>query len=276
MLSIMSMMKTHKLLTRYFLSCLSGTFVNFTDYFWQKKKIFLSGVAKRYFCVYLHPDNEIVRWCNWQHVWFWSRRVQVRALVGQQENLSQPRDFFVDGWSVEEQGFGKKLKGTVCPLSLYLKGSIMISTSHLEDLITRHLSGTSYFLMGLTVSEDNAIVVILDGDTGVGIDTITDIHRFLEGSLDRDREDFSLEVSSYAADLPLVTPRQYKKYAGRPVEITTNEDLKKEGTLLNIEKESVILQPIIKAKKKGQKPKEGEPLSISFSEIKEIKPGLKF
>ena len=22
-------------------------------------------------------------WCNWQHVWFWFRRVQVRALAGQ-------------------------------------------------------------------------------------------------------------------------------------------------------------------------------------------------
>lgn len=152
----------------------------------------------------------------------------------------------------------------------------MISKSHIEDLITRHLSGTSYYLMELTVSEDNSIVVVLDGDTGVGVDMITEVHRFLEASLDRDREDFSLEVSSYGADLPLVVPRQYKKYTGRPVIVTSQADQKKEGVLLKVEKESIILRPIIKPKKKGQKPKEGEPVKYTFSDIKEIKPALKF
>ena len=40
------------------------------------------------FIIFAAPINilllEIVRWCNWQHVWFWSRRVQVRDLIGQQ------------------------------------------------------------------------------------------------------------------------------------------------------------------------------------------------
>ena len=33
--------------------------------------------------------TEIVPWCNWQHVCFWYRRVQVRALVGQHNNFTK-------------------------------------------------------------------------------------------------------------------------------------------------------------------------------------------
>ena len=41
--------------------------------------------------VSLITSLHIVLWCNWQHAWFWSRRVEVRALQGQLSGCSVAR-----------------------------------------------------------------------------------------------------------------------------------------------------------------------------------------
>ncbi len=152
----------------------------------------------------------------------------------------------------------------------------MIERTYVEQLVQKKLEATPYFMVDCSVSKDNQIVVVLDGERDVSIDACMEVSRHLESSLDRDREDFELQVTSYGTDNPLVNMRQYRKYLNRAVKVLDNEDKLTEGILLDVDEEKLRIEPQIKPKKKGMKPKKGEAVDLRFSEIKEIKPVLKF
>ena len=83
---------------------------------------------------------------------------------------------------------------------------------------------TSLFLIDFSISTDNKIKVVLDGDNGVTVQDCMRISRAIEHNLDREEQDFSLEVASAGAASPMVLPRQYKKIIGRKVEVKTEEE----------------------------------------------------
>ncbi len=135
----------------------------------------------------------------------------------------------------------------------------------------------SIFLIDLAITLDNKINVVIDGDNGVTVKDCVRVSRAIEHNLDREEEDFSLEVASAGAASPLVMPRQYKKNIGRKVEVET-ENSSYEGNLTVANDESITLEwkarepkPIGKGKVTVQKKKE-----IPFSEIKKAKVVLKF
>ncbi|MFD2100797.1 ribosome assembly cofactor RimP [Flagellimonas iocasae] len=135
----------------------------------------------------------------------------------------------------------------------------------------------SLFLIDFTVGGDNNIRVILDGDSGVNLQDCMDISRAIEHNLDREEEDFSLEVTSAGATSPLVLPRQYNKNIGRKLKVrTVSEEL--EGTLVKTSENSITLEwkarepkPVGKGKVSVQKKQE-----IAFSDIQQAKVILKF
>jgi len=135
----------------------------------------------------------------------------------------------------------------------------------------------SLFLIDFTVGGNNNIKVILDGDTGVNLQDCMDISRAIEHNLDREKEDFSLEVTSAGATSPLQLPRQYSKNIGRKLKVRTGaEDL--EGTLTQASENSITLEwkarepkPVGKGKVTVQKKQE-----IAFFDIQEAKVILKF
>ncbi len=133
------------------------------------------------------------------------------------------------------------------------------------------------FLIDFSIGLDNSIKVILDGDVGVSLKDCMKISRAIEHNLDREENDFSLEVASAGATAPMVVPRQYKKNLGRKLKVRTEEDTY-EGDLTAISDDGIILEwkarepkPIGKGKVTVQKVKE-----IGFAEIKEAKVKLKF
>jgi len=135
----------------------------------------------------------------------------------------------------------------------------------------------SLFLIDFSITTDNRIRVIIDGDNGVTVQDCMKISRAIEHNLDRDDVDFALEVASAGATAPLVLPRQYKKNVGRKMEVKTSETTL-EGNLTSATDNGIILEwkarepkPIGKGKHTVQKKKE-----IDFSEIKEAKVILKF
>jgi ribosome maturation factor RimP len=71
------------------------------------------------------------------------------------------------------------------------------------------------FLIELSVSEANKIMVTLDGDQGVQLQDCIDISRAIEHNLDREEHDFALEVASVGVGSPLKLVRQYVKNIGR-------------------------------------------------------------
>lgn len=133
------------------------------------------------------------------------------------------------------------------------------------------------FLIDFTVGGDNAIKVVLDGDQGVTLQDCMDVSRAIEHNLDREEEDFALEVASAGATSPLKLPRQYKKNIGRKLKVRTNSE-ELEGTLVQADEHTITLEwkarepkPVGKGKVTVQKNRD-----IPFSEIQEAKVILKF
>jgi ribosome maturation factor RimP len=97
------------------------------------------------------------------------------------------------------------------------------------------------FLIDLTISEANQIRIIIDGDKGVTVQDCIDVSRAIEHNLDREEEDFALEVHSAGVAEPLTMIRQYKKNLGRKLKVLTAEETI-EGKLTQVDDEAVTLQ----------------------------------
>jgi len=89
----------------------------------------------------------------------------------------------------------------------------------------------SLFLIDLSFGEANQIKVIIDGDQGVSVKDCIAMSRAVEHNLDREEEDFSLEVTSLGVSSPLTLPRQYTKNIGRKLKVKTATGEQLEGTL---------------------------------------------
>jgi len=142
----------------------------------------------------------------------------------------------------------------------------------LSELLTE-LPG--YFLVEISVKPTNNIKVFVDADQGAAIDQLSRINRALYKWVEENlfpNGDFSIEVSSPGLDEPLKLDRQYLKNIGRLVEIVLKNGLKKEGKLINVsENEIVIEEEIGKGKKK-----EVIQHIILIEEIKTTKVQVKF
>lgn len=148
-----------------------------------------------------------------------------------------------------------------------------------EELLKSALEERSdLFLINMTVGADNAIKVVIDGDNGVLVEDCMFVSRAIEHNLDREEEDFSLEVLSAGAASPLTMPRQYKKNVSRNLEVKTKDDQNIEGKLVAADEDSITLtwktrepKPIGKGKVTVQKE-----ATITIADIKEAKVKIKF
>ncbi|WP_422106132.1 ribosome assembly cofactor RimP [Winogradskyella sp.] len=134
------------------------------------------------------------------------------------------------------------------------------------------------FLIDFDILSDYTIRVVLDGDKGVLVEDCMFVSRSIEHNLDREAQDFSLEVTSSGAASPLVLPRQYNKHIGRTLEVKTNEGNKLEGQLTEASEDGILLtwkarEPKPVGKGKVTVTKEA---AIAFSDIKEAKVKIKF
>ena len=148
-----------------------------------------------------------------------------------------------------------------------------------EDLLKSALDERQdLFLISMTVGADNAIKIIVDGDNGVLVEDCMFVSRAIEHNLDREEEDFSLEVLSSGAASPLTLPRQYIRHVGRNLEVITNDNKNFEGQLVEADNNGVQLEwkarePKPKGKGKVTVTKE---VAITYKEIKEAKVKIKF
>ena len=128
----------------------------------------------------------------------------------------------------------------------------------------------SIFLIDMTITESFKIIVTLDGDNGVVLQDCIDISRAIEHNLDREEQDFSLEVASAGVSSPLKHLRQYKKNIGRTLEVKTNTETI-EAVLTDATDENIVLEWDAREPKKIGKGKETvqKRVEIPYSEIKE-------
>lgn len=112
----------------------------------------------------------------------------------------------------------KESEGTESPLFLYLRMFVAKVKELLENGL---LEREDLFLIDLTISGDNEVTIIIDGDQGVKVEDCIFVSRAIEHNIDSEEYDFSLEVASAGATTPLKLPRQYKKNIGREIEVRT-------------------------------------------------------
>ncbi|MGM5468886.1 ribosome assembly cofactor RimP [Flavobacteriaceae bacterium LMO-SS05] len=98
------------------------------------------------------------------------------------------------------------------------------------------------FLLDLKVSESNAILVVIDGDHGVLVEDCMFISRAIEHNLDREEQDFSLEVTSAGATSPLLNKRQYKKNIGKLLDVKTKDHQSYKAKLTNSDDSGIFLE----------------------------------
>lgn len=142
----------------------------------------------------------------------------------------------------------------------------MINEADIRKLVEEKLEGTDMFIVELHVSSSNRIVVELDGMTGVSIDDCVQVSRHIEGSLDREVQDFELLVSSAGIDKPLRDRRQFVKNIGREVKVRLADNSELRGVLMEAGDEVKLKLP---ASKKSKLP-ERESL-VSWENMKETK-----
>lgn len=105
------------------------------------------------------------------------------------------------------------------------------------------------------MSPDNNIMVDLDNNSGVSITECVAVSRHIEGSLDREVQDFKLEVSSAGLDKPFRVLGQYLKNIGRKITVVTKESKNLKGTLLAANETEIELEQVKKNKKSKQEEK---------------------
>lgn len=132
------------------------------------------------------------------------------------------------------------------------------------------LEKPSIFLIDLTITDAFKIIVSLDGDNGVLLQDCIDVSRTIENNLDREEQDFSLEVASVGVGSPLKMVRQYKKNIGRTLIVNTNGE-KIEAELVDANEDFIILSWEAREPKKIGKGKETvqKEQQIPYTEIKE-------
>ncbi|MGC4041287.1 MAG: ribosome assembly cofactor RimP [Flavobacterium sp.] len=128
----------------------------------------------------------------------------------------------------------------------------------------------SLFLVDLSISETFKVVVTLDGDNGVNLQDCIDVSRMLDNNLDREEQDYSLEVASAGVSSPLKLVRQYKKNIGRTLKVKlAGENI--EAELTDANDENITLSWKAREPKKIGKGKETveHKREIPYSDIKE-------
>ncbi len=155
----------------------------------------------------------------------------------------------------------------------------MIDKASIVLIIEEHLKDTDLFLVEVKISARNKIMVFLDGDNGVPISSCIDVSRHIESQLDRDVQDFELEVSSVGVDTPLTLPRQFVKNVGRDIVYTDAEDKKVKAKLLEASDVGFTVEKEIPKKKKKIKIKEDaeDPVQkLSYKDVKDVKVQVSF
>ena len=166
------------------------------------------------------------------------------------------------------------MKGTICPLFLYFK----MNQEKVKNLVKEALEeNESLFLISLEFLANNKIQLVVDGDTGVSLKEIIRISRHVEHNLDREEEDFALEVTSPDISHPLEVKRQYLKNVSRILKVKTEEQ-EYEGTLTKVDDKEIVLEwkarepkPIGKGKVTVEKT-----ATIEYKDIKEAKVKIVF
>ena len=154
----------------------------------------------------------------------------------------------------------------------------MIDKETIRQAVEDFVKESEIFLVSVEVKPGNKIVVEIDSDGAVSIDDCIALNKFIESKLDRDVEDFELEVGSAGISQPFKILRQYRKYIGKEVEVLTKAGKKLQGILKDANEQNMTLtiEKQVKPEDAKRKITVEEDLTFTYNEIKYTKYLIRF
>ncbi|MDQ3190417.1 MAG: ribosome assembly cofactor RimP [Bacteroidota bacterium] len=154
----------------------------------------------------------------------------------------------------------------------------MITREKIVQLVEEKLTGSENYLIDVKINPGNKIIIEIDNDKGVFIEDCIVVSRFVEQNLDREEDDFELQVSSAGLNQPFKILRQYVKNIGRTVEIVTLDNEKTTGKLIAADENEIKLETEVKLKDEKTKKRKtvNKVISITYKNIKETKVVISF
>ena len=129
----------------------------------------------------------------------------------------------------------------------------MINKETVKTIASEWLADKEYFLVDVDVTPDDRIVVEIDHKDGVWIEDCAELSRYIEGHLNRDEEDYELEVGSAGLGQPFKVPQQYVNFIGKNVEVLDNEGKKVKGVLKSVDGNDFTVTVSEKVRLEGKK-----------------------
>lgn len=164
--------------------------------------------------------------------------------------------------------YERQIEGTKSSLFLCQK---MITKEQVQSLIKDKLEENNCFVVDLKIGEGNAISLEVDSMKGITVQECISFSRTVEQNLDREVEDFALQVSSPGLDKPFRVKEQYQKNIGRNVKVVPIVGTVVKGELKDVNEEDIVVEYSYKERIEGRKKKETiiKQEKINFNNIKE-------
>ncbi len=154
----------------------------------------------------------------------------------------------------------------------------MITKEKIENIISEIIEEKDAFIVDIKISSSNKINLDIDSNDGFTIDDCVEVSRLIESNLDRDVEDYELEVASAGLSESFKVIQQYQKNLNKEVETITKEGLKIKGILSKVSDSGFEIEESKMVKVEGKKKKQNviETHPFSFDQVKSTKIIIKF
>jgi len=155
----------------------------------------------------------------------------------------------------------------------------MMNKSDILDAIGGEIVARGCFIVDVSVSKDNDIVLTIESESGkIELDDCVSLTRFFESKFDREVEDYSLTVSSAGLDQPFKVLKQFQKAVGTKVEVMLKGGKKMVALLEAADEESVTLKYSAKEAVEGKKKKEivEHVDRYTMDQVNSVKPFIEF
>ena len=129
----------------------------------------------------------------------------------------------------------------------------MIERNTVKTVVEEWLSGNDYFLVDVTFTPDDRIVVEIDHADGVWIEDCAELSRFMQERLGDELGDYELEVGSAGIGQPFKVEQQYLNHIGKDVEVLEAEGKKVQGVLKQVDGRNFVVTVKEKQKLEGKK-----------------------
>ena len=155
----------------------------------------------------------------------------------------------------------------------------MIEISKVSEIVQSWISKKDdFFVVDVAVGAYNSILVEIESFNSVTIEDCVSLHGTIEKGLDREIEDYELEVGSAGLGQPFKVFQQYFKHIGDEVEVLKASGSKVLGVLVSANNSGFILKTRRKERLEGSKRsiEKEEDVYYGYDEIKYTKYLIRF